>query len=242
MDTDKEELKRPLMKKFQLKETTTYKTKTLITKIKFIVKNYQVLIKNFNEWGYRRGPDLYFYKKLMSIVKNANLERIIGTKDFLEIAYATLVSWDMNCRRAKMKYFEEFYENIINNKQFFIELSSYRLEKLSKEEINEIAEKLSEIYDNLNIMHSGGKLVANSKIMHFLLPRLVMPMDRGNTLKFFYNDSSESKRRFLEIFRCSWYIANHIDLKRYLDDDWNQAIPKIIDNIILEASKEQKSK
>ena len=82
-------------------------------------------------------------------------------------------------------------------------------------------------------MNSKGRLVSNSKIMHFILPHLVMPMDRKNTLMFFYNNTGESKNKFLEIFESSWYIAKRMNLSYYLDDDWNRTIPKIIDNAII---------
>lgn len=45
--------------------------------------------------------------------------------------------------------------------------------------------------------------------------------------------SDEAKNKFLEIFECSWYIAKSTNLKRYLDSEWNQTIPKIIDNAII---------
>lgn len=42
-------------------------------------------------------------------------KQIVTTiKTVSELLYATLVSWDMNCRGAKMKYFNEFKNNILS--------------------------------------------------------------------------------------------------------------------------------
>ena len=55
---------------------------------------------------YRKVPSLYFYKCLNSLRNTANnIEEFINDKYSLEIIYANLVAWDMNSRRAKMKYF-----------------------------------------------------------------------------------------------------------------------------------------
>jgi hypothetical protein len=61
-------------------------------------------------------------------------------------------------------------------------------------------------------------------------------MDRTYTLTFFYGNGiniNNPTKKFLEVFTCSWLIAKDIDLSKYLDDNWNQTIPKVIDNAII---------
>jgi len=85
----------------------------------------------------------------------------------------------------------------------------------------------------MHVMKSSGKLVSNSKTMHFIIPDLVMPMDPQNTLNFFFRNTGESKSRFLTVFERSYQIAKAIDLGPFLDEEWNLSKPKVIDNAII---------
>jgi len=200
-------------------------------KIDELVRRIPELIRNFD---YRKGPDLYFYKRIMKMRRSRHLNELLGEPDgYLELIYATLVAWDTNSHGAKMKYFDEFRSSILENKERFLQLSSIRLESLPTGAFGEAKMICGEIYDNMHLMISRGRLVSNSKVMHFLLPDLVMPMDRQNTLNFFFGNTNESKSNFMKILTCSYDIAKRIDLSHFLDNEWNQSIPKIIDNAII---------
>ena len=190
-------------------------------------------IKDFNRI-YRSGPDVYFYKRVISLNKQAEkLSDFIENDYNLEIIYATLVAWDMNSRGAKMKYFDQFKENIIELSSHFNKLWKKRLEEV--DDIETILDTLSNVYDKLHVMKTGGKLVSNSKLLHFLFPHLLMPMDRSNTLVYFYKYTNESKKQYLDIVRWSHDMARKsgIDWAKYLDDQWNTTIPKMLDNAII---------
>ena len=64
-----------------------------------------------------------------------------------------------------------------------------------------------------------------------------MPMDGTNTLKYFYNNQSESVNKYLEILATSFEIArggiNWDAIDQGGNGSWNTNIPKIIDNAIL---------
>ncbi len=155
------------------------------------------------------------------------------TDRFVELIYATLVAWDMNSRGAKMKYFDQFKASILANKERFKQLSSTRLETLSTATVGEVKMRLEQIYNNMHLMETSGRLVSNSKVMHFILPDLVMPMDRQNTLNFFFGNTNESNTYFRRIFSQSYEIAKKIDLTPFLDEQWNLSVPKVIDNAII---------
>jgi hypothetical protein len=200
-------------------------------KINELVEDIPELLKKFD---YRKGPDLYFYKKTIELRRKKPLQELLGESErFLELIYATLVAWDMNSRGAKMKYFDQFKSSILGNKERFIQLGSIRLEALSGATVGEVKMRLEQIYNNMHVMESSGKLVSNSKVMHFILPDLVMPMDRQNTLNFFFGKTNESGSYFLRIFGHSYEIAKKIDLRQFLDEEWNLSIPKVIDNAII---------
>ena len=171
----------------------------------------------------------------MALRRKKPLTKLLADESdrYLELIYATLVSWDMNCRGAKMKYFDEFKVSILENKRNLLHLSSYALDKLSSKEFEEAMRVCEKIYSYMHVMLSGGRLVSNSKTMHFIIPDLVMPMDRQNTLEFFFGNTGESKRRFLTVLERSYQIAKVIDLRRFLDEEWNLSITKVIDNAII---------
>ncbi len=204
---------------------------TIDKTINELVKKLPDLIKQFQ---YRKGPDLYFYKKTIELRRSKPLTELFEESDrYIELMYATLTAWDMNSRGAKMKYFDGFKHSILANKERLIQLSSERLETLQKGRIGEVKTRLEQIYTNLHLMESGGRLVSNSKVMHFILPDLIMPIDRQNTLNFFYGHTNELESYFIRIFGYSHEIAQRIDLRQFLDDTWNLSVPKVIDNAII---------
>lgn len=207
-------------------------------KINELVLEIPELLKKFNP---REEPGLYFYRRTIDLRRRKNLDELFDDPSdrFIELVYATLVSWNMNTRRAQMKYFDQFKASILANRERFTRLSSSKLEMLSSVKGDEV-KVLYEIFSNLHLMESKGRLVSNSKVMHFILPDLVMPMDRQNTLKFFFKNTNESKGHFLRLFENSYEIAKKIDLRQFLDDKWNLSVPKVIDNAIL--SKMENSK
>lgn len=199
-------------------------------------------LKSFND-VYRNGPDLYFYRRILDL--NAKVEKIsyfLRSDYNLEILYATLVSWDMNSRGAKMKYFDDFKGNILALQDQFEKLWKKRIEETADFEAT--LHTVSDVYDKLHVMRTGGKLVSNSKLLHFIFPHLLMPMDRSNTLEYFYNNTNESKAKYLDLLRWSYDMVKSggIEWEKYLDDQWNSTIPKILDNaIILKHNKSVKS-
>jgi len=219
----------------------------ITVKIKGLIEEMPSLIKNFDYSSYNHGPSLYFYERTNDEVKkNKNsLENLLSNDQFIELIYATLTSWGMDSRGAKMKAFDEFRKTILDNKQKFLELSKYRLEDISTKEMKDVENKLQNLFDNLHVMESKSELVANSKIMHFILPDLVMPMDRTNTLQFFYENSNiyNPKAKFLEVFEASWMIAKgmiakEMNLKSYVSEKGlYRSIPKVIDGAIIAIKK-----
>ena len=205
-------------------------------KIDKLVREIPKLIENFS---YRKGPDLYFYKKTIGLRRSKQLATLLNGSDesdhYIELIYATLVAWDMNSRGAKMKYFDEFKSAILTNSERLIQLQNYKIDRIPTGIFGEVKTRCGLVYDDMHLMLSGGRLVSNSKTMHFLLPDLVMPMDRQNTLNYFFGNTSEppNNSHFLKILGFSHEIAQRIDLNHLIDDNWNLSVPKVIDNAII---------
>ena len=201
-------------------------------KIDEIVNTIQSRISDINI-RYRTGPDFYFYKKSIELRrKSQNIEHFINNDQNIEILYATLVSWDMNSRGAKMKYFDDFKKNILSCAPEFQQLEE--IERSNQIDIYRLLRLLNTTYNKLDLMKTNSKLVSNSKLLHFLFPTICMPMDRNNTLMYFYNNTSESENKYLEIIQFSHeLIKNNQNFSALVDSGWNTSIPKMIDNAIL---------
>lgn len=204
-------------------------------KRKEILETIKTQIKKINE-TYRSGPDYYFYKKILHQRKQYQYIECFLKEDYnIEILYATLVAWDMNSRGAKMLYYDEFKENIMECSDKFKQLEIITQVQDYQCFFKLIFPTLKNLYDKLNLMKTDGKLVSNSKLLHFLFPDIFMPMDRTNTLMYFYGNTSESYNKFEEITKFTFSFMNDHrgELIEFLDDQWNTTIPKLIDNAII---------
>jgi len=182
---------------------------------------------------YRKGPDLYFYKRIFFLrKKTSDICSFLKSKYNREILYATLVSWDMNSRGAKMKSFEEFSSNLFSCSNEFERIED--IEKSHNFDFEILRPQLIDTYEKLNVMRTQAQLVSNSKLLHFLFPDFLLPMDRKNTRVYFYGYTNESINKYLEIIELSFDMMNKIpDLNNYIGDGWNTSVPKLIDNAII---------
>lgn len=190
-------------------------------------------VKDFNRI-YRSGPDLYFYKRVLFLNRQAkSLHDFISSDYNLEIIYATLVAWDMNSRGAKMKYFNEFKENIVSLEKSFREIWGQKIENIK--DSGSFLSFIGDIYEKLHVMKGKDRFVSNSKLLHFIFPNLLMPMDRSNTLVYFYKHTNESKEKYLDLIKWSYDMAmiDGIRWSGFFDDGWNSTIPKILDNAVI---------
>jgi hypothetical protein len=205
--------------------------KDKLTKISRIVDTINSRISEINR-RYRAGPDLYFYRKLVQLRREAReITSFVNSTYNLEMLYATLVSWDMNSRAAKMKYFDEFVLNLKSCEEEFKILDSINRAPRFQSMPYQV---LRQTYEKLHLMKTDSKLVSNSKLLHFLFPHILMPMDRQNTLVYFYGNTSESIHKYLELIGMSFEIlAQQHNWNQYLDDKWNQTAPKLIDNAVI---------
>lgn len=186
------------------------------------------------------GPSLYFYRQIMEKRRTCtSVSDFLSEKSNIELLYATLVSWKMDTRGAKMLYFDDFKEYLLSCSNHFQFLENYQVN--NNDDWDEYLTMIRETYDYLWVMKTGSRFVSNSKTLHFLLPDQFVPMDKRYTLKYLYNNNHESSNRYIEIFEFMYEIIEilkEIHAERYLDDLRNQTIPKLIDNAIMQIRKD----
>lgn len=183
---------------------------------------------------YRGGPSFYFYHRIRYLRSHHHsVAAFLASGTCIEMLYATLVSWDMNGRGAKMKDYADFRNNLQGNVNAFqaVEVAANNFSWTIR---GAVVHALSNLYDQLMLMKTNGKLVSNSKTLHFVFPALCPPMDRTNTLQKLYGHTAESKSKFLEVLDLSYDIIGGIpNPHQYLDSQWNTCETKLVDNAII---------
>ncbi|MEO0303839.1 MAG: hypothetical protein ABIM64_01105 [candidate division WOR-3 bacterium] len=171
---------------------------------------------------------------------------------FIELIYETLVAWNMNSRGAKLKKIEKFKETLLENKDKINKLKDFNLERFNfdeyKKEEGKIFTILEELFSSLDLTQTKTKLVTFSKTLHFLLPNLIVPIDRKYTLKFFelsYTNNNNKKDEFekfkqIEKAFIEFYLSHKIIIDKIKNsknknskNQNNFPVTKILDDMII---------
>lgn len=203
-------------------------------KLSKVVGVINTRIASINNDQYRKGPSLYFYRRILDLRKQHRCISSFMSCDYcLEILYATLASWDMNTRGAKMKEFDDFCFNL---RKALPELTVIEdaIPSFTTENYQTVLQALSNAYDAIHLMKGNAKLVSISKCLHFLFPDVCMPMDKKNTLKKMYGNEGESKLKYRELTEFAYdTISRADDPSRHIDELWNACVMKMVDNAII---------
>jgi len=220
------------------KTLTLNSREELLEHVEFVNKYYRL-----------NGKGFLYYKKIINLhKKHGDINKLLGNDIFFETLYETLKAWNMNQRGAKLKNLTDIKHSILNSKRDISELYDYELNTLRKSQLEKILNKLKKIFFNLQPMQSRTQIVGTSKVMHFLLPNLVMPIDRTYTLKFLSPNSNSWKDinaefdEFKKVFLTFYKLAKRFNLSIHDTNDqtWNASVPKIIDNAIIGIQMKQK--
>lgn len=193
--------------------------------------------------AYRKSSkSLRLYKEILSAHKSYGIKGLVLDSDFHNLIYRTLISWDMNNRRAKLVDFNCFSSGIKAMSTLICDLASYSMAELDNEDVVDIGLKIKDLFSQLKVMRSKSQIVGCSKALHFLLPQLIMPVDGKFTLNFlygyrkYYDDTENEVRIFLEVFHAFRSLASILGIHekdQVCASSWNTTVPKIIDNAII---------
>lgn len=212
-----------------------------------IINDVTKYLDKTNEKYRRYDPGLYLYKKVMKYEFESKFH-----EEFIELSYVTLAAWGMASRGASLKDFDSFSKSILDYQSTFNKLNNYKIENISN-----AFNLLRVLYDKLEISNTKIKIVAFSKLMHFFLPNLVAPIDRRYTFNFFYygvdewmsNFNGKNKKSVYISQDEDWQWSRFVEIEKYFSEfavqninilekninknNWNQNIPKILDNLII---------
>jgi hypothetical protein len=198
---------------------------------------------------YRPNSDSFkYYHSLIDRHRKSGITILLSDPGFLGHIYETLKKWDMNYRNAKLIELSDFSESIKGLSKKIIELADYSMGDIGEDRIHEIEPRMRFVFENLKVMQSQSGIVGVPKTLHFLLPRLVMPIDGKYTLNFFFGYRPYRKSLsweyglFLEIFEAFSKLAIRMGLSRSDEEPhgWNTTVPKIIDNAIIGYMRQHK--
>ncbi|KQH83128.1 hypothetical protein AMR53_02605 [Thermococcus thioreducens] len=198
-----------------------------------------------------RAHDLEAYLRVLEFTKKStpeNMRKGLMGDELPKVLYETLESWGMNKRRASLKEYDDFKKEL----QSAVSLIDGSLLESSIEVFKDVNSptvmNVLRFYGSLKVTRTKTKLVGNSKLMHFLFPNLIVPIDRTYTIRAlgipdFWLEIE--KCAFLTIHRWAGEFVeeNREFLQKLIEADtgsgWNQTIPKVVDNLIIYYVKTQ---
>lgn len=158
----------------------------------------------------------------------------ISDSVFLESLYRTLIAWGIETRGSRLCSYDVFTASLRDRTFAIAALDRMTINEVK---VNELSEELWQLLSNLNIVNNEAKLVSGSKLLHHLLPDLVVPMDRAYTQKFFgwHNPVFQYGQRdcFREAFSAFAKIARSVSPEKFVETGWRSSRTKMIDNALI---------
>ena len=144
-------------------------------------------------------------------------------------------------RGAKLIDFTIFKDSITNLKNEIVALHQYKMHQVQPSQTESILANIKSIFKEIHVTQNKSKIVGTSKLLHFLVPDLIMPIDRTYTMRFIYGHNKYSQEIAKEIHTFNDIFMQFYNLTKKLsltDQDidglgWNTTIPKLIDNAIM---------
>ena len=133
---------------------------------------------------------------------------------------------------------ENFNRSVRENENDIRILNGLKLELLGDDAFEEQLKVQGDLLPSLAISDPNRPaFVSFSKAMHFMVPDLVVPIDRKYPLSFFGGEGrifTSGFKLYTEIYRSYLaYARTHPELRDCLDSGWNLSVPKVLDNFVI---------
>ena len=211
--------------------------------------------------AFHRGPCLHFHVETISRLRAltgtepAEYGEICRDKLYVQLLYATLTAWGMNSLRGgpKLQDFDAFYTALADCAftRVLDSLRACRIEEVAN--IDSLRYKVLTAYQWLSeeqavgnrVMRTSRGLVSAAKVLHHLLPDLLMPVDNTYTIPLLArleeSDLRPAKNRqdfedywkCIRVSHCLVRSAPRLRAEPSPDRPMDTSIPKIVDNAIV---------
>lgn len=188
------------------------------------------------------GPSLYFHLKTLKYLRDCrSAAQAILSDEIFDWLYATLASWGMHRMgkgNTKLRDLDVIKASVREHATSIASLQDLSLFEIPASDIGRVTRDLWKLLSGLTVSIAAARIVANSKVLHHLLPRLMPPIDRTYTFNFFYNRnmlSISEEDAFIEMFSRFHTIAidNKDIIAGLVGRGWNTSETKVIDNAIV---------
>ncbi len=202
-----------------------------------LCRRFKTYLEVFEKKDRFTGPSLYFHRRAMAQRRGKDCSQLLADPVFLEYVYAVLASWGMHrmgSTGAKLLPFEELARSIRSQRSSLEQMWAWPIHSVTEEQIDHL-------WSLIHSIHASATrtiLVANSKVLHHLLPRLVPPIDREYTLWFFnyWDIGGLDEPIFRNIYpklqeisnRCRKVIAENIGTH-----PWHTSSTKVLDSALV---------
>jgi hypothetical protein len=203
----------------------------------YLIANFDRCLAEFSQRSPFPLEAFHLHKrtlKLRSQFKNA--AAAIDDDQFLGSLRETLRVW-LGERGARVRDESSFSLGVRRRKTEIAALEKFTIQTAG----TQVFQKLWLLFSSLEVTDNQTKLVAGSKLLHHILPKLVVPIDRAYTAPFllrcqpyhFQTVSGQAKTCAIA-FHAFSTIAKSTSLEKFIGQDgWNTSSTKVIDNAIV---------
>lgn len=155
---------------------------------------------------------------------------------FIISLYRTLRAWGIGVRGSRLRPLPEFWQALLAQEDRIADLAGATISDIDLL-ARGVDARVWGLIERLDIIENEARIVALTKTLHHILPRLVVPIDRAYTGRFFgwspMAMQTRQRERFLLAFTAFNRIATAADLEAQLGSGWRSSPAKLIDNAIV---------
>ena len=188
------------------------------------------------------GPSIYFHEKaVVAGHRHLTVRSLLADPEFFDSLYATLTAWGMHRMgpgNTKLLPIDQLKAGFVAVQHDLSEIENLNITDLTEEQLPAIIKSLWSIISRLTVSEAAAKIVANSKALHHVIPKLLPPIDRSYTFMFFYNKKNLSiseEEAFTEMYTEFHRLAvqHRTEIEAAIGSPWNSSETKVLDNAII---------
>ena len=179
-----------------------------------------------------------------------SVSETISSNEFIKHLRDTLEAWGAGSRAGKLQPMRHFISVFGEYEDTFAELGELSIRQITNS--STYAWEIWDTIDGLKLSDTNSQIVAGSKALHHVLPRLMPPIDREYTRPFFCYHTNQfqygQRAAFNFMFPYFVEISQRVNLSRYTASQfvsrkgwrWATSESKLIDNAIIGYCKDHK--
>jgi hypothetical protein len=207
-----------------------------------LASGFEKSVRRFGASGRFTGPSWYFHRRTLDRrSKHRSMASPLADDAFFDALYATLTAWGlhrMGPGNTRLRDLDEIRESVRRESSRLDHLARFDITEAGQSEAGAVVEEVWSVLSRLKVSVATAKIVANSKALHHLLPRLVPPVDRQYTCRFFYGRTAlsvDEPTAFREMYSRLLQLASRRKrlVDRMVGGEWNTSPAKVVDNAIV---------